>query len=437
MDSRPTETKSLSVSKRESWFTCALILCIFAISTPFDPQFSVHGWMTKSEAVEAIASGSLYRQVALITLGLFAIVSFFIRSNKRIRLNGVLGYAILIFLCLATLSIFVSESPLFTAKRVVRLLMLSLGALAVARSMSLHGILRLAFWAGLFSLSSGFICEIFLGTFIPWVGEYRFTGVLGANFQASNCSMLLIASIYFAYQTKRTRVRSVYLLISFLALAFLLLTKSRGGVTGTLIGLSLIGLLISPRKVAISLFAVIYFICALYFFVGDDFLMYRSKILTLGRSDIEDVGENLATITGRTHTWETIALYNIKKRPILGFGYDSFWSASMVASMVEYELGSTHNGYLHILLSLGITGALTYILIRIIGIIAYSRVFKSTKDVEHAFAFALLVSFSIIIMFLDIHLIPHLATFIDITLLARIALVDRPTRKIGDFGLWT
>jgi len=423
MKRRLSETKSLGVTKRQWWFICVLILSIFAISTPFDPQFSVHGWMTKSEASEAIASGSLSRQIALITLGLFAIVSFFRLSNRRIRLKGVLSYAVLIFLCLAALSIFVSESPIFTAKRVVRLLMLSLGALAVASRLSLYGILRLAFWAGLFSLSSGFISEIVLGTFRPWVGMYRFTGVLDANFQASNCGVLLITSIYLIYQTKRKRIRTVYFLISFLALAFLFLTKSRGGVLGTTVGLVLFGLIIFPRKVVISLFAFIYFICALYFFVGDDLLRNGSKLLTLGRSDIDDIGENVATITGRTNTWKTIVFNNSKQRKILGFGYDSFWTASMVTSLGKYELGSTHNGYLHILLGLGIIGALTYVLIRIMAIIAYIRAYKSTKIFEFAFAFTLLVSFSVIIMFLDIQLIPHLATFIDMILLARAAFI--------------
>ena len=67
-----------------------------------------------------------------------------------------------------------------------------------------------------------------------------------------------------------------------------------------------------------------------------------------------------------------------------------------------------------------------HISLRILGRIAYGRVFKNTKDVEYAIAVALLVSFSVILMFIDIQLIPHLATFIDMTLLARIALVDKP-----------
>ena len=126
-------------------------------------------------------------------------------------------------------------------------------------------------------------------------------------------------------------------------------------------------------------------------------------------------------MTGRTNNWQTEVFPNIKGHLMLGYGYDSFWTASRVAALSEYELGSTHNGYLHTLLGLGLVGMTTYVLIRVLGIVAYFRLFKGSGNSEYCLALALLVSFSLIITSIDVQLSPLLATFVDMVLLAKIA----------------
>jgi O-antigen ligase len=405
---------------------CLLLLTVLAIATPFDPWFSLYGWGDLSEAAEKIASGSLSRQVALITLGVFAIVSLLRGSQKQIRINGLLGYIVIFFLFFSALSIIISDNYLLTAKRVIVLLTLSLGALAIATRMTLHGIITMAFCAGIFSLVSGFLCEVVLGTFNPLNNAYRFTGVLDPNFQASNCSMLLIASVASTRMTKRIQTKLFYLAIAMVAFAFLIFTKSRTGMVGAIVGFVIYSGLVSPRKTAICVVALLNLCCSLYLFADDELSSFGLRLLTLDRADIGDIGQNLTTLTGRTELWETTIFPNIKEHLMFGYGYDSFWSASRVATQSKYELGSSHNGYLHLLMGLGLTGLSTYVLIRILGIIAWFRLFKRSGNAEYAFAFALLISFSLIIGSLDIQLSPHLATFIDMTLLARIALVARP-----------
>jgi len=426
------EAQLISKEKNLTWLLYAFLLTVFAMATPFELRFSVHGWMSLSEAAAKIESGSLSRQVSLITLGVFAIVSLFWDSRNRIRINGVLGYIVIFFLFLAVLSVIYSINRMFTIRRVVVLFMLSLGALAVAKRLTLRQILLLAFCAGIFSLVSGFLCEVVLGTFKPFEGVYRFTGVLGPNFQASNCSMLLIAAVALAHKAKGTRIRSFYLAIACLSFVFLILTKSRGGMVGATVGLVTYGGLMSPRKTAVCLFTILFFACAVYLVASDELGAFGKRLLTLGRTDIGDIGQNLTTLTGRTHLWTTTVFSATQEHLLFGYGYDSFWSASRVAAQKEgYELGSTHNGYLHILLGLGLTGAITYVLIRILGIIAYIRLFRKARNTEHASAVALLISFSLIIVFLDLPLKPYLATFIDMTILAKIAFIARSAHNRG------
>jgi hypothetical protein len=406
------------------WFMCLLFLAVFAMATPFNPWFSLTGnaGLSHSEAVAKIESGSLSRQVALTALGAVGIAALlFRRSRDRIEPNGVLGYVGIFFLVVSSLSVIVSDDIMFTAKRVIVLLTLTLGALAAAKRMNLREIITFSLCAGIFSLGAGFLCELACGTFTPFDGSYRFTGVMDANFQATNCSMLLLAAVASAHAAKRQQTRLLYFAMAVISFAFLVLTKSRTGMIGSVVGLLTYGGLVSPRKAVVCLLAVVYFVCAAYLISAGDLGRFGNSMLTLGRTDIGDTGENLITMTGRTNNWQTEVFPNIKGHLMLGYGYDSFWTASRVAALSEYELGSTHNGYLHTLLGLGLVGMTTYVLIRVLGIVAYFRLFKGSGNSEYCLALALLVSFSLIITSIDVQLSPLLATFVDMVLLAKIA----------------
>jgi O-antigen ligase len=65
-------------------------------------------------------------------------------------------------------------------------------------------------------------------------------------------------------------------------------------------------------------------------------------------------------LTGRTEIWSSVAA-SILERPLLGYGYSGFWSEVSAASAeLDHAVGGTimysHNGYLEVLLSLGIVG---------------------------------------------------------------------------------
>jgi exopolysaccharide production protein ExoQ len=67
-------------------------------------------------------------------------------------------------------------------------------------------------------------------------------------------------------------------------------------------------------------------------------------------------------LTGRTEIWGWVISY-IPQRPILGYGYSGFWyGASTDSAAVDQVMGTrimySHNGYLEILLTLGVVGFL-------------------------------------------------------------------------------
>ncbi len=71
------------------------------------------------------------------------------------------------------------------------------------------------------------------------------------------------------------------------------------------------------------------------------------------------------TLTGRTELWDLL-ITAIKSRPLLGFGFDTFWqglhgdSLSIIRG-VGWLVPTAHNGYLELLISIGIVGALIFL----------------------------------------------------------------------------
>src|SRR5205807_6063091 len=91
--------------------------------------------------IQAQEAGSRGRQVAMVALACFGVYCLAGRSERRLKVQGLLGAAVLFFLGWCALSVAWSSVPLTTARRVAVLACLSLGALGCARVFSLRQIL--------------------------------------------------------------------------------------------------------------------------------------------------------------------------------------------------------------------------------------------------------------------------------------------------------
>lgn len=109
--------------------------------------------------------------------------------------------------------------------------------------------------------------------------------------------------------------------------------------------------------------------------------------LTVSAADIASAFGKDLTLTGRTDIWVYI-LEMINQRPLLGYGFDSFWlsdSANVIRQAIGWKgVPNAHNGYLDLALALGITGALIftagYVLFLLRGI-AYLRVLRTPDGI--------------------------------------------------------
>ena len=74
-----------------------------------------------------------------------------------------------------------------------------------------------------------------------------------------------------------------------------------------------------------------------------------------------------ATLTGRTEIWDAVA-GSIAKHPLLGYGYQAFWlgfkgESYRIILTVTWALGQAQNGFLDVMLELGIGGLIIVLLL--------------------------------------------------------------------------
>ena len=79
---------------------------------------------------------------------------------------------------------------------------------------------------------------------------------------------------------------------------------------------------------------------------------------------LELLGKN-STLTGRTAIWGFV-LRSISNRPLFGYGYESFWNVrtpelAKLALVTSFHAPHAHNGFLDILLAVGIIGMLVFL----------------------------------------------------------------------------
>ena len=88
-------------------------------------------------------------------------------------------------------------------------------------------------------------------------------------------------------------------------------------------------------------------------------IIYGTVTPMLGELSLFDVSSMLGrkeNLTGRTEVWERLVPVAME-RPILGYGFGSFWST---AARDEYDISEAHNGYLDLILSIGFFGLILY-----------------------------------------------------------------------------
>jgi O-antigen ligase len=233
------------------------------------------------------------------------------------------------------------------------------------------------------------LCGACTSMYYIWVfaGNERLAGDLNPNDFGLICTALACASL----ALRVTMVRAIVLAVACLGLY---LTQSRSNMVGVAVAYAVIGMLYVLRlrghawlRLGIVFAAALLFVLLLFDKAFADFV--RNGLLAMDDPQ-RGVGSGA---TGRTVAWhDGIELW--RAAPLLGYGYrasDEFYQNRYVTS--------THNGYIAMLVDLGLIGLLAYLLFVGIALKRALRAFASPARMEAVPTIALILAYSVMGMF--------------------------------------
>jgi O-antigen ligase len=343
---------------------------------------------SEDDIITAVTEGSLVRRIALLSLGLFAIVNLVRhRAEGRLRIHGPLGWILLGFAAWAFLSLIWAEDIALTFRRLVVFGILCIAAVAVARRLSLREIILWTFFSTTLFLVIGVSAEVLLGTFRPFASGYRFAGTLHPNGQGINCALLLLSGVAAADVEKYRR--TIFRACALLGFVFLILTASRTSFAAALLALAVYLGAVCSRTTKIAMaYALSIAFCVLLLVLGNAFLPNLKSAVMLARDD-----STFDSFNGRNIIWEECAYY-VARRPITGYGFDGFWTQHHVAEISadsKWGVGSAHSAYLECLLGVGLVGLVLYILALLVGVWRAFRLYRLSQNSVFVFCGALLL----------------------------------------------
>jgi exopolysaccharide production protein ExoQ len=183
---------------------------------------------------------------------------------------------------------------------------------------------------------------------------------LGKNYLGECAVIALLLSLHEMLNRGRWRVFGV--IVGSIAIVLVFLSGSKTALGLALISPFLAGVALIVRKMtrispAIGLLSIAF--CYAILSSVSNFKIYRLAYMLYGDS----------SLTGRTVIWD-FAQYEIARRPLLGWGYQSFWlvpdSPSVAAPGWVKMMPNAHNGYYDTMLETGYVG-LVFLLVFIIA----------------------------------------------------------------------
>jgi len=410
------------------WVTFLFLAVMFFVAS-HDFFYSVKRMQSSNpsedELLTGVAEGNLSHRIAYVGLGVFGALSLIRKSRTRFRINGALAWLVLFFVVWAFSSLAWAHDPALTLRRLVVFGMLCLGALAVSKRLSSRDMVSWVLFSAASYLAVGFLAETVLGSLRLFAPEYRFAGTLHPNQQGLNCALLVLSGVA-ASQTAR-RGRTFFRAFGLIGFVFLVLTGSRTAfAAATLALLFYWGLVWSRLRALAVTYCTLTILVALLFFGADAFLPVLRRAVVLGRES-----SSVETLTGRVPVWQECLDYAVK-RPLHGYGYGGFWTPthiSEVSATQAWGVAEGHSAYLDLLLSVGLTGMVTFILMLALGISQSVAHYRTSQNNAYAFVAALLLFCALHGLLESAIVHPSMLMFLCMLTLVHLAFQNSPTSK--------
>ena len=376
-------------------------LFLFGHDLAYSANFGAIQDQSGAGVAELVEEGSPLRRFALLSMSAASLLSLFL-ARRRPSLKPLVAANLpyLVFLLLGLASLAWASDPGLAFRRSSEFLLFSITALTLARLLSLPQLLTFACVSSFTYLTIGMLAEFALRTFQPTSNDYRFCGTLHPNHQAWQCGLLVLsASALFLEANGRRKL--FFAVAAVIGMLFLLLTKSRTTLGAVVLALFLlVGFALTGKRL-LRILGVLALALAAFSFVG---IILQSSLAALYESQLAGRGEDsITTLTGRLPLW-TLAFQFIGERPLTGYGFYAFWTPDHIryfSDQLGWGVPESHNGFIELLLSLGIPGLLLYLALLIRSSYIFARSALRSPQPRLAFPCALFLFF-LLVMFCDV-----------------------------------
>ena len=327
---------------------------------------------------------SSFLLMQIIFLVIYTITLFLLIKRWKQVLNLLIKEKFIVLLIgLALVSIFWSDAPTFTLRRSVALAGTTLFGIYLATYYSLKQQLQLLSCTFGIAILLSFIYALMFpeygvmgGTTLAgtWRGIYSHKNTLGSV-------MVLSASVFMLLAVEVKKRFLLWCGFSF-SLVLLILSTSKSALASIIIILAALVLywVLQKRYATAISCAIAVTIVSVCFLLQVSANIYLPVVVNSAISDLQNsdqnkmsfpsenlrtvTGENLTTFTGRTKLWPRV-LDQIKERPLLGYGYNGFWTVTEEATQIRKSVGEfakhSHNGFLDIWIDLGLVGMILFL----------------------------------------------------------------------------
>ena len=346
------------------------------------------------EAEEALAnavgSGSAPRRVAYLVVAGIGIVLAIGHSQYSLRRPRPMAIVLSGYLALVAASILWSTDAAMTARRVLAFSCFAVGAWGLSRRLSLRdlAVVCLVVTAALLVLAVG--AEFLHGTFRPWAADFRFTGTTHPNQTAMYCAGLCLTAACLADVPGSPRRLLAGLFVA--GLILLLLTRSRTGTAAFGVAFAVLWILKSVREkrllVPVAALTLLTAGALVASCCGVDLAKQLPNAIMLGRGN-----ETEDPLNGRSELWEEL-VHAIQQRPLLGYGYGSFWNASRVedfSAEFHWGINGAHSAVLETALAVGWLGLAMVAILIVLGLGQALADYWRDPSAASAFLFVLLL----------------------------------------------
>ena len=325
--------------------------------------------------VTAMAEDSFARRVVMLICSLIILLLISTRFSDVAR-TLITRRLILVLPVLAFVSVFWSRNPTHT---IVDATNLTLTTLFVAYLYVRYPAERLL-WFMTLSAAVSLILSAMAVVFFPSIGidAYQQNAWRGILWQRNNCATACVFYLVIGLQY-RARVPLEYTLrgiVLLLSLVFIVMSGSRTGwglaVFALVIsyGLRFASSLDSLHRIVLCMAALILSLVAVIALA----FHFKEALALFGKDP---------TLTQRTVIWAE-ALMSIAKHPLVGYGYSAFWAGLSGESMQSVLVtgwmeAQAQNGYLDVLLQLGLLGLVPLVWMIARGLIHSRRALRERR----------------------------------------------------------